>query len=318
MVCGAALATVLLAGSTIVSLAQAQVPSSDASPHNAPATQTQAQSDNATTTSKADAASIPAANPARPTITNPASLPPVGYLQFEQGFLQANGSPSGLDRQFSLVQTIKVSLHPRLMLQFQSQPIAVSRSAATPGNPASSQTDPGDLLLGLQGVLIQEAGRKPVIAVSYLHRVRAGSSPDLDIGSLSQSAVVLVSGDLGKFHYDSNYIVSEQAADPIRRAQFAQTLSVNHNIFAGRLDAKLGLSGELWHFTQPLVDTTRSGAASRRSNAVGTLWALAYLVRPNLVLDAGFDRGLTSTSTEWQGFAGFTYLLPHRLWGRPR
>ena len=32
------------------------------------------------------------------------------------------------------------------------------------------------------------------------------------------------------------------------------------------------------------------------------------------LLDAGFDRGLTHTSTQWEAFCGFTYLLPHRLW----
>ena len=33
----------------------------------------------------------------------------------------------------------------------------------------------------------------------------------------------------------------------------------------------------------------------------------------NLVLDGGFNHGLTSTSTQWEVFAGFTYLLPHKL-----
>jgi hypothetical protein len=44
------------------------------------------------------------------------------------------------------------------------------------------------------------------------------------------------------------------------------------------------------------------------------LWAVSYPIRKNLVVDAGFDHGLTSSSTQWEGFAGFTYLLPHRLW----
>ena len=34
----------------------------------------------------------------------------------------------------------------------------------------------------------------------------------------------------------------------------------------------------------------------------------------NLVIDGRFDRGLTNTSTHWEEFIGFTYLLPHRLW----
>ena len=48
--------------------------------------------------------------------------------------------------------------------------------------------------------------------------------------------------------------------------------------------------------------------------AVGNLWAASYPIKPNLVLDAGFNHGLTSTSTPWEGFAGFIYLLPRRLW----
>ncbi len=305
--------TVLLMGG--LAHAQSKTPPGDAS-QTAAVPLTQVQIDNAESTSKPDDVQIPEANPARPTITNPAHIPPVGYLQFEQGFLQANDSPSGLDGQFSLVQTMRLAVHPRLMLQFQSQPIAVSRFGATLDNAASSQTDPGDLIVGLQGVLVKEAGHRPEIAVSYLHRVRTGSSPDLDVGSFSQSAVVLVSGNIGDFHFDTNYIVSEQLADPVRRAQFGQTLSVTHPLLSKSFDGKLSLTGELWHFTQPLVDSTRDGAASRRSNAVGILWALGYTLRPNLVLDCGFDRGLTSTSTAWQGFAGFTYLLPHRLWNR--
>jgi hypothetical protein len=94
--------------------------------------------------------------------------------------------------------------------------------------------------------------------------------------------------------------VTEQQDDKtkVRRAQFAQTLSISHPI------GKFTASGELWHFTQPLT----------HSYAVGNLWCASYSVRRNLVVDAGFDHGLTSTSTQWEGFAGFTYLLPRRLW----
>jgi len=49
------------------------------------------------------------------------------------------------------------------------------------------------------------------------------------------------------------------------------------------------------------------------SNCVGTLWAVNYNAKKNLVFDAGFNRGLTSTSTRWEVFAGFTYLLPRKV-----
>ena len=101
------------------------------------------------------------------------------------------------------------------------------------------------------------------------------------------------------FHYDANAAFNELSEGPVRRGQFGQTLSISHPI-AG----KFSLSGEIWHFTEPFL----------RSNAVGNLWAMGYAARKNLVLDAGFDRGLTGTSTRWEVFAGFTYLLPHRLW----
>jgi len=73
----------------------------------------------------------------------------------------------------------------------------------------------------------------------------------------------------------------------------------------GPLFENLTVAGEIWHFTQPFL----------RSNAVVNLWAVSYTARKNLVFDAGFNHGLTSTSTQREVFAGFTYVLPRRLWG---
>jgi hypothetical protein len=84
----------------------------------------------------------------------------------------------------------------------------------------------------------------------------------------------------------------------MRRAQFGQSLSISH-----ALKGKLTLSGEMWHFTQPFL----------RGRALGNLWALSYGLRKTLVFDGGFNRGLTSTSTRWEAFVGFTYLLPRRI-----
>ena len=141
-------------------------------------------------------------------------------------------------------------------------------------------------------------GLKPTISLSYFRVLYSGSAPDTDIGSFRRSALFLFSEDIGRFHVDMNGIFSEQTDGRIRRAQFGQTLSISHPL------GPFTVAGELWHFTQPLT----------AGNAVGNLWALSYAIRKNLVVDAGFDRGLTSSSTQWEGFAGFTYLLPHRLW----
>lgn len=254
----------------------------------------------------------PVANPARPTFTNPADLPPSGYLQFEQGLIEAGRSP-GLDRQFSVGQVTKIAVHPRLMFEFVSQPFAYSTVS-----PDTSR-DAGDLDVAVQGVVYAKHGAVPTVAVAYQNVIRSGSAPNLDIGSSSRSLILLISGDIGLTHYDTNYIVSEQTlpappAPTLRRAQFGQTICISHPLFPGETGGHLGLSGELWRATQPLPTMDRSNRPVARANAVGALAALSYTVRPNLVLDTAINRGLTSTSTSWQYLAGFTYLLPHRLW----
>lgn len=265
--------------------------------------QTPVQVDNTLSTAKPGDPETPEANPARPTVTNPAHIPPVGYVQLEQGFVEAHATP-GLASQTGLSQTTKLAVHPRLMFQFVSQPVVGSRF----GPDSAVQT--GDLIIGAQVLLTNESGLLPTVALGYNRRVRSGSATDLDIGAFLQSGLLLVSGDFGKFHYDANVILAEQTQDAVRRAQYGQSFSVSHQL----VSSKFEIITELWHFTQPFVTSTTNAAPSMHSNAAGLLIAGSYSVRPNIVLDAGFDHGLTATSTQWQGFGGMTFLVPHRLW----
>ena len=155
----------------------------------------------------------------------------------------------------------------------------------------------------MQAVILPGEGKRPTLSAQYLRRLYASPAPELDLGTFVQNATLLPSDDFEGFHFDLNGLVMEQqdGTSKIRKPQFAQTLAVSHP--AG----KVIVSGEIWHYGQPLT----------RSSAVGNLWSAAYPVRRNLVMDVGFDHGLTRTSTQWEGIAGFTYLLPHRLW-RPR
>ncbi|MGA8088478.1 MAG: hypothetical protein WCA10_14310 [Terracidiphilus sp.] len=238
--------------------------------------------------------SVPEANPARPTVATPATLTPVGYLQFESGVLYADGSP-GFSIQFSINQVMKLTVTPRLQFLGMFGPLANTHRAA---GGIGDGNQPGGIAAGVQGVVFPGNGAKPTISLSYAHTLYAGSAPDIDIGSFDQSATFLWSEDLGGFHFDVNGIFNQQSEGNVRRGQFGQTVSISHPL------GPFTIAGELWHFTQPLT----------RGNAVGNLWALSYAVRKNLVIDAGFNRGLTSSSTQWEGFGGFTYLLPHRLW----
>ena len=276
-------------------------------------------------------AQSPVANPARPTVTNPATLPPVGYLQLEQGYLGSFDSPV-TDSQHGINLVAKTAVHPRLMLEVAMQPWARSRGIGE----STSQDGFGDVLVGGQAVLYNAPessdevvkddvhrhayvrSATPTIALAYLGRVHSGTTSDIDIGSQSQTALILLSGHAPGIdvHYDTNLIVSEQSGDSadashtIRRAQFGQTISIDRPLLTDNLQFSL----ELYHFSQPLVHASSTGQTVARANLVDGLFALSYSVRPNLVLDGGFAHGFTSTSTRWQSFAGFTYVLPKRLW----
>ena len=233
----------------------------------------------------------PEANPGRPTVTTPATLTPVGYLQFETGLLSASHSPEFSSR-FSWSQTLRLAVHPRAQLLLSGEPTARFTAEGTTDNRVA------DIFAGGQLVLSPGEGARPTVSVNYFHRIFDGGTPELDFGSPLNTFTLLASGDVKGFHYDANALLLELTRPPVRRAQFGQTLTISHH-----LAGKFSLSGEIWHFTQPFL----------RSNAVGNLWAVGYAARRTLVFDAGFDRGLTSTSTRWEAFVGFTYLLPHRL-----
>jgi hypothetical protein len=235
---------------------------------------------------------IPEANPGRPTVSTPATLTPVGYLQFENGLLYANQSPEFSTR-LGINQVTKLAVAPRLQFLALTEPMVHSRAGG--GGP---QNHVGEVFAGVQGVLLLGEASRPTISASYIGRLYSSPAPETDIGTFRQGVQLLVSDDLLGFHFDLNGIANEQADGGLRRAQFGQTLSISHPVW------RFTVSGEIWHFSQPLTG----------SSAVGNLWAASYPVRKNLVLDAGFDHGFTGTSTHWEGFTGFTYLLPHRLW----
>jgi hypothetical protein len=232
------------------------------------------------------------ANPGRPTVSTPATLTPVGYFQFESGLLNAVRSGE-FSRRLGFTEVVKFAPAKRLQLLVQTEPVVHSHIET------GIDRRPGEVFVGMQGVVVPGEGHRPTVSLSYFRRVYASPAPELDIGTNRQSGLLLVSFDAGGFHFDTNAIVTEQIEEPRHRAQFGQTLSVSHPVAH-----RLGASGEIWHFTQPLI----------RSNAIGALFALSYNVKKNLVLDGGFNRGLTATSTHWEAFVGFTYLFPKKLW----
>jgi hypothetical protein len=238
----------------------------------------------------------PEANPGRPTVSTPATLTPVGYLQFETG-LTASGSSPNFSTRYSIINVTKLTVTPRLELLASVEPIAHYTLNGT----TVAQNATADYFLGAQGLIMQGEGSKPTLAVSYFHRLYDGAAPEPDYESSTNSVFVLASADVKGFHYDANAFLNELVDKPIRRAQYGQSLTLSH-----ALPHKLTLSGEIWRFTQPF----------QPGNAVGNLWAVSYAARRTLVFDVAYNHGLTDTSTHWLVLAGFTYLLPHRLWSK--
>jgi hypothetical protein len=230
----------------------------------------------------------PEPNPGRPTVSTPATLSPTSYLQLETGLFFAHGSP-GVANRLSLTHVVKLSVDRRVELLLVGEPVVT----ATGGG-----THEGDLFAGVQLVALS-VQNGPTVAVSYLRQLHESPAPDFDIGSFRQAGLLLVSSDFLGFHCDANAFLLEETEGSERATQSGGSLSVSHP--AGRAT----ISGELWRFTQPL----QGG-----NFAAGMLLGASYPARRNVVLDFAVNHGLTRTSTKWEILAGFTYLLPQKLW----
>jgi hypothetical protein len=229
--------------------------------------------------------SAPDANPGRPTVSTPATLTPVGYLQFENGTLFAEHSVE-FSQRFGTSQVTKLTVLSRLELFLQSEPLAISQSEA------KTTIHEGEVFVGTQGILFDGGESRPTVSVSYTRRVHVSAAPELDIGTFQQSGLILLSDDVRGCHVDTNGIVAEQTQGAVRRAQFGQTLSISHPL------------GHFHDFRGDLAVL----ATLRARQCCRDLWAISYSLRKNLVVDGGFDHGLTKTSTHWETFVGFYAL----------
>jgi hypothetical protein len=84
--------------------------------------------------------------------------------------------------------------------------------------------------VGALAELLRTDGARPTISVSYVRRLYESPAPELDLGTFRESGAILLSNEAGGFHYDANFIVTEQTQSGIRRAQIAQTLSISHSL----------------------------------------------------------------------------------------
>jgi hypothetical protein len=90
---------------------------------------------------------IPVANPARPTVSTPAMLTPVGYLQLENGGLYAEHSTE-FSKRLGTNQVTKLGVASRAQLLVLSEPFTHSTGAEVSGN------RPGEVFAGRQVILV--------------------------------------------------------------------------------------------------------------------------------------------------------------------
>jgi hypothetical protein len=92
---------------------------------------------------RANLPDVPEANPARPTVSTPATLTPVSYLQFEDGGLYAPDS-SEVAKRPGINQVSKLTLDQRVELLTLFEPFTHSTGAEVSGN------RPGEVFAGGQ------------------------------------------------------------------------------------------------------------------------------------------------------------------------
>jgi hypothetical protein len=140
------------------------------------------------------------ANPARPTVSTPATLTPLGYLQFETGGLGAVTSPE-FGTRIGMNQVTKLTVLPRLQLFIQTEPYVHSSNRKG----EDKEIHPGEVFVGAQAMLVPADGARPALAVSYVRRLYESPAPELDLGTFRQSGTILLSDDLAGFRFDANF-----------------------------------------------------------------------------------------------------------------
>src|SRR5258708_16638356 len=163
----------------------------------------------------------PEATPGSPTVSTPATLTPVGSLQFETGLNAANHSPEFSSR-FAPNEVLKFSVHPRLEFLASSEPVVHYRVAGQTAKRVA------EVFLGAQAVVSPGEGAKPTLAVSYFHRMYDGAAPEFAFGSPANSALLLALAAVKGFHYHANAMFNELIDGTVRSTQFGQSLTISH------------------------------------------------------------------------------------------
>jgi hypothetical protein len=231
-----------------------------------------------------------AANPNRPTVSNPANVTQYGVLELEYGWDRF--WPEEGVRQTSLGGLLKFGMLCDIELRWSTTSFLSQTDAG-----GTHQTF-GDNWLGTEIRFHRQTRRLPTMAFSYAFKIPSANTENgLGTGRVDHSFTFGASESIAHFNFDFNFsqfLIGRPAASGFDQNQ-QMALAFSHVIHGG-----LQFTGEFYGETQ--LNQTTSGFAS-------SLWALTYTVVPRLVIDGGFEAGLTSGGPQRHAFVGATYSI---------
>jgi hypothetical protein len=231
-----------------------------------------------------------AANPNRPTVSNPANVTQYGALELEYGWDRF--WPEEGVRQTSLGGLLKFGMLCDIELRWSTTSFLSQTDAG-----GTHQTF-GDNWLGTEIRFHRQTRRLPTMAFSYAFKIPSANTENgLGTGRVDHSFTFGASESIAHFNFDFNFtqfLIGRPAASGFDQNQ-QMALAFSHVIHGG-----LQFTGEFYGETQ--LNQTTPGFAS-------SLWALTYTVVPRLVIDGGFEAGLTSGGPHRHAFVGATYSI---------
>jgi hypothetical protein len=230
------------------------------------------------------------ANPNRPTVANPADITQYGVLELEYGWDQP------WKKEGSQARTLAGLLKFGLLCDVELRWGTTSYQWQTNGGISSSGT--GDNWLGPQIRFYRQTERVPSMAFSYSVKIpTAAAQNGLGTGRVDHVFTLLASKDIAHFHFDFNatqFLIGVPNASGFDQNQQVD-LAFSHVVYNG-----LQFTGEFY------ADNRRNQTTPGYTS---TLWALSYTIVPRLVVDGGFEEGLTSGAPHLHEFVGATYSL---------
>jgi hypothetical protein len=240
-----------------------------------------------------------AANPNRPTVANPADITQYGVLELEYGWDRL--WPVAGVQQASVGGLLKFGILCDVELRWNTVSF-MTQTDATGNHPSF-----GDNWLGPQIRVYRQTQWVPTLAFGYAIKIPSASTEaGLGTGLVDHAFSFLTSKDIGQFHFDFN--ATQFLIGRPNMPGFDKNQELNL-AFSRIIHGSLQFTGEFYGETR--INQTLPGFAS-------SLWALTYTVVPRLVIDGGFEAGLTSGGPHRHAFLGVTYSIANLYPGSRR